>query len=107
MTVPTPLVIPIIEYPESPQDAIETRVAFPPEPEPKKDTCPTLRLNHGDRIPEENPAIAAIETETETVIETAIETATALAVEVLEAISSPGGAAQAGAAIGANPNQLP
>ena len=78
MTLPTPVLSPLIEYLESPQDAIDTPVAFPREPEPKQNTCPILRLNHGDQIPEEAPAITVIEIEIE--IETAIEITTGPAV---------------------------
>ena len=105
MTLPTPLMIPLIEYLESPQDAIDVPVAFPREPEPKQDICPILRLNHGDRIPEEAPAIAEIEIETE--IEIAIETATVPAMADPEAISNPEAAAPAVAALVGNQNALP
>ena len=105
MTLQTPLMIPLTEYPENPQNAIDIPVAFPREPEPKQDICPILRLNHGDRIPEEAPAIAAIEIETE--IETETETATVPAVADPEAISSPEAAAQAVAALIGNRNVLP
>ena len=103
MTLPTPVLPPLIEYLESPQDAIDAPVAFPREPEPKQDICPILRLNHGDRIPEETPAIAAIETK----IEIAIETATVPAVADPEAISNPEAAAPAVAVLVGTQNPLP
>lgn len=87
MTLLKPALIPAIEYP---QGGIDRPVAFPREPEPNKNICPTLRPSRGDQIPEDkDPAIAQIETEIGTTIVTAIETVTvtktAAAVVVAEA----------------------
>ena len=70
MTLSTPVLPHLIEYLESPQDGIDAPVAFPREPEPKQNTCPILRLDHGEQIPEETPVITVIETETATEITT-------------------------------------
>ncbi len=101
----TPPMIPLFEYLESPQDAIDIPVAFPREPEPKQDICPILRLNQGDRIPEKAPAIARTETETET--EIATETATVPAVADPEAITNPEAVAPAVAVLVGTRNPLP
>jgi len=97
MTLPTPVLPLLIEYLESPQDAIDAPVAFPREPEPKQNTCPILRPNHGDQIPEEAPAIAVIEIETET--GTAIEITTGPAVAEPAVVNSPAVAAPVAAAL--------
>ena len=77
MTLSTPVLPHLIEYPESPQDSIDAPVAFPREPEPKQNTCPILRLNHGEQIPEEAPVITVIEIETETATEITTDPAVA------------------------------